>query len=63
MSSGKWLERFLKASQYGAILGNDFAGKVEELGPGVPAGVRTVGERVGGFTPRNSQFSSEYLTT
>ena len=54
MSSGKWLERFLKASQYGAILGNDFAGTVEELGPGVPAGVRTVGERIGGFTPRNS---------
>ncbi|KAF8261439.1 dehydrogenase [Lactarius quietus] len=50
----KSLERALKASQYGGIVGNDFAGTVEELGPDVPAGVRTVGERVGGFKPRNT---------
>jgi NADPH:quinone reductase-like Zn-dependent oxidoreductase len=43
--------RVLKAGKYGGILGNDFAGTVEELGPDVPAGVRTVGERVGGFAP------------
>ncbi|KAH8980049.1 dehydrogenase [Lactarius akahatsu] len=45
----KSVGRALKASKYGAIIGNDFAGTVEELGPDVPAGVRTVGERVGGF--------------
>ncbi|KAI9456063.1 dehydrogenase [Lactarius psammicola] len=45
----KSIGRALKASTYGAIVGNDFAGTVEELGPDVPAGVRTVGERVGGF--------------
>ncbi|KAI9439437.1 hypothetical protein F5148DRAFT_1154143, partial [Russula earlei] len=53
-----------KAGNYGGILGNDFAGVVEELGPDVPEGVRTVGERVAGlikglFQP-NGTFS-EYL--
>ncbi|KAI9433179.1 dehydrogenase [Lactarius indigo] len=45
----KSIGRALKASKYGAIVGNDFAGTVEELGPDVPAGARTVGERVAGF--------------
>jgi len=53
----KSLELDLKASQYGGIVGYDFAGMVEELGPDVPAGVRSVGERVGGCRPRNSSFS------
>ena len=52
--SGKSLGSSLNASQYGAIIGHDFAGTVEEIGLDVPAGVRTVGERVGGFTSRNS---------
>ena len=55
---GKALGRALKASKYGGIIGNDFAGTVEELGPDVPAGVRTVGERVAGFIP-GSQSSSK----
>jgi NADPH:quinone reductase-like Zn-dependent oxidoreductase len=46
---GKHLERVLKAGNYGGIVGHDFAGVVEEIGPDVPAGVRTVGERVAGF--------------
>ncbi|KAH9052670.1 dehydrogenase [Lactarius vividus] len=45
----KSIGRALKASKYGAIIGNDFAGTVEELGPDVPVGVRTLGERVSGF--------------
>ena len=49
ISLGKALGRALKANKYGAIIGNDFAGTVEELGPEVPEGVRTVNERVGGF--------------
>jgi len=52
----KSLGRALKASEYGGIVGNDFAGTVEELGPDVTAGVRTVGERVGGFRTRNAAF-------
>jgi len=61
---GKHLERVLKAGNYGGIVGHDFAGVVEEIGPDVPAGVRTVGERVAGlvkgvFGP-NGAFS-EYL--
>ena len=55
ISPGKSLERDLQASQYGGIMGHDFGGTVEELGPDVPAGARTVGERVGGFGSRNSQ--------
>ncbi|KAA1477014.1 GroES-like protein [Dentipellis sp. KUC8613] len=33
----------------GAIVGCDYAGTVEEIGPDVPAGLRTIGERVAGF--------------
>jgi NADPH:quinone reductase-like Zn-dependent oxidoreductase len=51
----KSLGRALKANQYGGILGNDYAGTVEELGPDVPAGARTIGERVGGFVTRDGQ--------
>lgn len=48
----------------GAILGADFSGTVEALGPNVPAGIRTLGERVagcvlGGYWP-NGSFA-EYL--
>ena len=35
------------------------AGTVEEIGLDVPAGARTVGERVGGFVPRNSSVVSQ----
>ena len=52
ISLGRSLEGALKASQYGGIMGHDFAGTVEELGLDVPAGARTVGERVGGFVSR-----------
>jgi len=52
----KILEIAFKAAKYGGILGRDFAGVVEELGPDVPEGVRTVGERVAGMM-RDSQFS------
>ncbi|KAI0265088.1 dehydrogenase [Gloeopeniophorella convolvens] len=48
----------------GAIIGVDFAGVVEELGPDVPPDVRHVGERVCGFVHggihENGSFS-EYL--
>ena len=43
------LGRALETGKYGAIVGNDFAGTIEELGPDVPVGVRTVNERVSGF--------------
>ncbi|TFY82385.1 hypothetical protein EWM64_g1618 [Hericium alpestre] len=33
----------------GCVVGCDFAGTVEEIGPDVPAGLRIVGERVAGF--------------
>jgi hypothetical protein len=46
---GKTADRLLKEGKYGGIVGNDFAGVVEELRPNVPAGVRTVGERVAGI--------------
>lgn len=45
---GKSSERALKEAKYGGIPGCDFAGTVEELGPDVPEGVRTLGERVAG---------------
>ena len=54
ISLGKSLEGALKAGQYGGIIGHDFAGTVEELGLEVSAGVRTVGERVGGFVSRKN---------
>jgi NADPH:quinone reductase-like Zn-dependent oxidoreductase len=46
----------LKEAKYGGIVGNDFAGVVEELGPDVPEGMWTVGERVAGLV-FGSQFS------
>ncbi|KAI0067103.1 dehydrogenase [Artomyces pyxidatus] len=39
----------LGGKRYGAVIGNDFSGTVVEIGPDVPAGLRTVGERVAGF--------------
>lgn len=63
----KSLGRALKANQYGGILGNDYAGTVEELGPDVPAGARTIGERVGGFVTRDVSTANgayaEYVVT
>ncbi|KAI0264908.1 hypothetical protein BC834DRAFT_881064 [Gloeopeniophorella convolvens] len=60
----KALARMLKAGTYGGISGCDFAGTVEEIGPDVPEGVRTVGERVAGWisgaVSPNGAFS-EYL--
>ncbi|KAI9439436.1 dehydrogenase [Russula earlei] len=59
----KTLGRALKAGNYGGIVGNDFAGVVEELGIDVPKGVN-VGQRVAGFIRGvlgpNGSFS-EYL--
>jgi NADPH:quinone reductase-like Zn-dependent oxidoreductase len=46
----------LKEAKYGGIVGDDFAGVVEELGPDVPEGMWTVGERVAGLV-FGSQFS------
>jgi NADPH:quinone reductase-like Zn-dependent oxidoreductase len=46
---GKSLRRVLKEGKYGGIVGNDFAGLVEELGPDVPEGMWTIGERVAGL--------------
>ena len=53
---GKSLGRVLKEAKYGGIVGNDFAGVVEELGPDVPEGARTVGERIAGAI-MGSKFS------
>ncbi|THH06160.1 hypothetical protein EW146_g9699 [Bondarzewia mesenterica] len=39
------------ADKFGSVLGYDFAGVVDELGPDVPEGVRSVGERVAGIAP------------
>ena len=39
----------LKEAKYGGIVGDDFAGVVQELGPDVPEGTWTVGERVAGL--------------
>jgi NADPH:quinone reductase-like Zn-dependent oxidoreductase len=52
---GKTVRRALKQRKYGRILGNEFAGVVEELGPDVPEGVRIVGEAVAGVIV-GSQF-------
>ena len=46
----------LKEGNYGVIVGNDFAGIVEELGPDVPEGMWTIGERVAGLV-RGGQSS------
>ncbi|KAI0292943.1 zinc-binding oxidoreductase ToxD [Multifurca ochricompacta] len=63
-SDWKAAGRALKAENYGVIVGNDFAGTVVELGPGIPDGLRTVGERVAGYVRGslgvNGAFS-EYL--
>ena len=37
-------------------MGNDFAGVVEEIGPDVPEGMRTIGERVAGFVLGSQSF-------
>jgi NADPH:quinone reductase-like Zn-dependent oxidoreductase len=60
----KTLGRVLKEAKYGGIVGNDFAGVVEELGPDVPEGARTVGERIAGAIMGTRQANgafSEYL--
>ncbi|KAI0043032.1 GroES-like protein [Auriscalpium vulgare] len=41
--------KLIHANQTGSVLGCDFAGVVEEIGPAVPEGLRTIGERVAGF--------------
>jgi len=46
---GKNLNVVIDAGKYGGIVGSDFAGVVEEIGPDVPKGVRSVGEKVAGF--------------
>ena len=38
-----------RAKVAGAIIGFDFAGTVERIGPEVPQGLRTIGERVAGW--------------
>jgi len=53
---GKTLGRVLKEPKYGGIVGNDFAGIVEELGPDVPEGMWTIGERVAGLV-----FGSQFI--
>ncbi|THH06161.1 hypothetical protein EW146_g9700 [Bondarzewia mesenterica] len=54
-----------RGKKIGAIVGCDFVGTVVEIGSNVPAGVRSVGERVAGFVQGalypNGSFS-EYLT-
>jgi NADPH:quinone reductase-like Zn-dependent oxidoreductase len=50
----------LKAAKYGGIVGNDFAGVVEELGPDVPEGMWTVGERVAGLVSGGQFFLSPH---
>jgi len=57
----KSLGRALEAAKYGGIVGTDFAGTVEELGPDVPEGVRTVGERVAGVIFSANGTFCEYL--
>ncbi|KAI0050797.1 dehydrogenase [Auriscalpium vulgare] len=52
------------AQAMGAVLGVDYAGVVEEIGPNVPAGLRYVGERVCGFVKSGlgpTGAFSEYL--
>jgi F420-0:gamma-glutamyl ligase len=42
----------------GAVVGNDFAGTVDELGPGVDATEFKVGDRVASFVHGGKKFSS-----
>jgi len=60
----KTLGRVLKDGKYGGIVGDDFAGLVEELGPDVPEGLWAVGERVAGAVFGTDQANgafSEYV--
>jgi len=60
----KSLGRALKEANYGGVVGHDFAGVVEELGPDVPEGMWTIGQRVAGLVVgagRASGAFSEYL--
>ena len=54
------LGRVLKEAKYGGIMGDDFAGVVEELGPDVPEGMWTVGERVAGLVSGGQFFLSPH---
>ncbi|KAI0278389.1 dehydrogenase [Russula aff. rugulosa BPL654] len=60
----KTLGRMIKAAKYGGIVGDDFAGIVEELGPDVPEGMWSVGERVAGLvfgTDKPNGAFAEYV--
>ena len=52
---GKYVKGAVDAGRYGGIAGSDFAGVVEEVGPDVPNGLRTVSERVAGYV-KGGQF-------
>jgi hypothetical protein len=60
---GKTLGRALKEAKYSGIVGDVFAGVVEELGPAVPEGMWTVSdsERVAGLVLFSSQFSLSHF--
>lgn len=57
------LGQALKEAKYGGIVGSDYSGVVEELGPDVPEGVRAVGEHVAGVAGPifGRQFPSVYV--
>ena len=54
------LGRMVKEAKYGGIVGDDFSGIVEELGPDVPEGMWTVGERVAGLVFGSQFFLSRF---
>jgi NADPH:quinone reductase-like Zn-dependent oxidoreductase len=61
--SGMLLGQALKEAKYGGIVGTDYSGIVEELGPDVPDGERAVGEHVAGVGGPifGRQFPSAYV--